>query len=364
MSRIRSFVLVALALALATAFTACGGGGGSDDPQQVIDEATLEGVESGNIDLTLSVNSVGEKEGNLDLSLSGPFQGNGKDSLPQLDLTAKANGDFNNEAIDFEGGLTLLSDRAFVEYKGEEYEVDPTTLGFLKSGFEQAEQEGGEEGGGATACQKAAEGLELGKLVENLKSEGGAEVDGTETTKVSGDLSLEGGVDALVQLAENPACSSQLEAAGGLTPSEIQSAKGEIKDVIKRAHADVYVGDDHIIRRVVAGFTAEEDGETVQIDIDLTLSDVNEDQDIKAPSGAKPLEDLFQQLGVNPLDLLEGGGGGTDLGGLLEGLSGGSSGSSDGGLGAGGPEESKAYLECLQEVETPADLQKCANLAK
>ena len=49
------------------------------------------------------------------------------------------------EDIDFDGGLTLLTDRAFVEYKGTEYEVDPTTFGFLKSAFEQAQQQGGAE---------------------------------------------------------------------------------------------------------------------------------------------------------------------------------------------------------------------------
>jgi hypothetical protein len=355
-------VLVALALALATAFAACGGGGGSsDDPQQVIDEATLVGVESGTLDLTLSIDSVGEKAGHLDVTLSGPFQSGGKENLPQLDLEAKANGDFDDEAIDFEGGLTLLTDRAFVEYKGAEYEVDPTTLGFLKSSFEQAEQEGGEESGGATACQKAAQGLKIGAFIENLTSEGGAEVDGTDTTKISGDLNTRGAVNAIIKLAEDPACSSQLEAAGPLPLSELESVKGELAKVIKRAHADVYVGDDHIIRRVVAGFTAVENGETVKIDLDLTLGNVNEEQDIKAPSGAKPLGDLLQQLGVNPLKLLEGasGGGGTDLGGLLEGLNGGSSESSGESL-----DESPAYLECLQEVETTADLQKCANLAK
>ncbi len=361
MSRIRIFVLVVLALALATAFTACGGGGGgSEDPQQVIDEATLEGVESGTVDLTLSIKSTGEKAGNLDVTLSGPFQGGGKESLPQLELSAKANGDLNNESIDFEGGLTLLPDRAFVEYKGDEYEVDPTTLGFIKSGFEQAQQEGGEESGGASACQKAAQGLKIGEFVENLKSEGGAEVDGTDTTKVSGDLNAAGAIDAVLKLAKDPACSAQFQAAGPLPLSELESFQGEFEEAIKRAHADVYVGDDHIIRRVVAGLTVAEGNQKVDIDLDLTLSNVNEEQEIKAPSGAKPLEDLFRQLGVNPLELLEGasGGGGSDLGGLLEGLRGGSEPNEE------VLDESQAYLECLQGVETPADLQKCANLAK
>ena len=60
--------------ALATAFAACGGGGGSDDPQAVVDEATLKGIESGDIDLSLAIDVEGEKGGNVDVNLSGPFQ--------------------------------------------------------------------------------------------------------------------------------------------------------------------------------------------------------------------------------------------------------------------------------------------------
>ena len=57
-------------------------------------------------------------------------------------MTAGAKGSAKGEDIDFEGGLTLLSDRAYVNYEGTEYEVDPTTFGFVKSGFEQASSRG------------------------------------------------------------------------------------------------------------------------------------------------------------------------------------------------------------------------------
>ena len=65
MSRIRTLVLLATVAALAVAFAACGGGGGDSAaakiPQKVIDSATLEGVESGNLDLSLSVKSTGNE---------------------------------------------------------------------------------------------------------------------------------------------------------------------------------------------------------------------------------------------------------------------------------------------------------------
>jgi hypothetical protein len=310
LSRFRNFLLIAALAALATAFAACGGGGGSsdEDPQKVVENATLEGVNSGNIELTLAVDSTGDEGGNVDLSLSGPFQSEGKEDLPQLDLEVSATGKADGEDIDFEGGLTVLSDRAYVGYKGTEYEVDPTTFGFVKSAFEQAQEEGSQETGNVTACQEAAEGIKFSDLAENLTNEGSEDVDGTSTTKVSGDLNPDGAIDALIQLTENPACAKQLESAGDLPIDELEEAKGEISGSVKKAHVDLYVGEDDIVRRAAAELTIEpqdSDGK-IEIELDLILSGVNEEQEISAPGNAEPLEDLFKELGVNPLDLLEG----------------------------------------------------------
>jgi hypothetical protein len=371
LSRTRTLVLLATMAALALLVTACGGGGDSgsgEDAQQVIDEATLEGVESGNLDLALKVNAEGEESGNADVALSGPFQGGAKGELPEADLEASVHGEAEGESLDFEGGITLLSDRAYIAYEGDEYEVDPTTFGFVKSGFEQAAQESsgeGAEGAETEACQEAALGIEVGDFIENLSNEGGVDVEGTETTEISGDLNVKGAVDQIIELAENPACSGPLEAAGPLPLGELDHAKNELAGAVKKAHASVFVGeDDNIIRKVSAELTLEPEGsgEAVEIDFDLTLSEVNEEQTISAPSDAKPLQQLFQQLGVDPLELLGGGGG---IGGLLEGIEGegGGEGSSGAEVEIPNLEESEAYLQCLQEVQSASDLQKCANKA-
>jgi hypothetical protein len=377
LSRFRLFALLAALTALATVFAACGSSdSSSDDPQQVVDSATLEGVESGDIDLSLAVKSEGDEGGDIDVSLSGPFQaGSGKD-LPELALTASAKGTVEGDDVDFEGGLTLLADRAFVNYEGTEYEVDPTTYGFVKSGFEQAQQQGGSEGNAAdvTACQEAAAGLEVRDFIDDLESDGNADVDGTETTKVSGDLNVGGAIDAIIKLTEDPACSTQLEAAGPLPIGDLEEAKGEITGAVKEAHVDVYVGDDDIVRRLVAELKIEpqDTNEKVEIDLDLTLSGVNEEQDISAPANAKPLQGLFQKLDINPIELLEAGSSGEGLGDLLEGLTddessaggSGGGGSSSGGSGgaSGGAAGQEAYLECLKGAQTPADLQQCASM--
>lgn len=374
MNRIRIALLLGALAALATAFSACGGSSSSADPEEVIGNATLQGIESGKLDLSVDVNSKGEKSADLTISLSGPFQQQGKGDLPLLDMTVAAKGRVNGDDVDFKGGLTLLSDRAYVGYEGTEYEVDPTTFGFVKSSFEQAQQ-APQEGADAGACQDAATGIDLGALIENPQNEGSADVEGEATTKISGDLDVGGAVDAVIGLAEDPACQSQLEAAGTLPLDQLDEAKGELTGAVKKAHGEIYVGDDGIIRRVVAELVVEPKGSgRVAVDLDLTISGINAEQEIAAPKGAKPLEDLFKKLGINPLELLEGGGGG--IAGLLEGLieddggsgsaGGGSSGSGSSGSGSSGGvnlDDQQAYLECLQEVETASDLQKCASLA-
>lgn len=383
MSRKRTFALLAAFAALAAMLSACGGGGGasSDSPQQVIENATFAGIESGTVDLTVNVKSTGEHGGNMKVDLSGPFQSTGKKSLPELALALKANGEADGENVDFEGGLTVLSDRAYVGFKGKEYEVDPTTFGFVKSGFEEAEQEGEHEskGGEATACQNAATSLNLEEFVDNLKNEGGEEVEGVKTTKLSGDLDPKGAVEAVIKLMETPACSSELEAAGPLALDELKNQESKITDAVKEAHVEVYVGEsDHIVRRVDADLTIEPkgSGEKSEIEFGFALGQVNEPQTIKAPANPEPLEKLFGELGINPLELLGmmQGGGGEDLGSLLEGITG-AIGEGTSGKGSGAAAEAlseageavnsgaaKEFQECLAEAESAADVQKCATL--
>lgn len=336
MSRLRSpYPLLALVAVAAIAMTlaACGGGdeSGSGDAQQVLDSATLQGIDSAGLDLSLDVKASGEKGGDLTVDVSGAFQGEGKGELPQLDMTAQANGEIEGRKVDFDGGLVLLPNTAYVNYEGVDYEVDPTTYSFVEQTIEQRQRESGVEGGSeeAAACQEALGEVKVGEFVDDASSESGADVGGVSTTKVSGDLDVSGAIDALVGVAESPACRNQLALAGPLpSESEIDEAKSEVQDAVKNPHVDVYVGDDDIVRRVAAQLTIEPQGQDsgpskVELDLDLILTGVNEEQQISAPGRSRPLSDLFIKLGVNPIELLgllQGEGGEEGLGNLFEGL--------------------------------------------
>ena len=377
MSRLRIFFLFAVLAALATVFAACGsdddnGGGSDESPEAVLEGSTFEGIESGDLDLSVNIDVSGDEGGTIDVSLSGPFQGKGKGELPELAMTAAASGSVNGQDVDFDGGIVLVPNKAFVSYEGEDYEVDSTTFSFVQSAIEEAQQKSGAEGGteGATKCQEEAAGkFSAEDFVENLTNDGSADVGGAETTKVSGDLNVAGALEAITELTELPACSSQLKAAGPLPLGELEEAQGEIEKAIKSASAEVYVGEDKIIRRFTADVDVQPEGsdEAVAMEIDLTINGVNEEQEIGTPDDAKPLNDLFMKLGVNPIELLQGAQSGEGLGGLLESLGG--AGSTGGGSSGGGSTEAEPpgldgaqseYLECVQGASTPVDLQNCA----
>ena len=135
----------------------------------------------------------------------------------------------------------------------------------------------------------------------------------------------------MLEVVESQACRAQLAAAGPLpSEAEIEKAKDEVEQLgqsrprrrlrRRRRHraADRGTAEDR---------TAESGGDSgpksVEIDLDLKLTGVNEEQTISAPANAKPLSKLFLKLDVNPIELLgllQGEGGGEGLGELLEGL--------------------------------------------
>ncbi len=373
MNRARILSAFIALIALAATLAACGSSG-SDNPQSVVEEATLKGIESGKMNLAVTANVQGEKGGKVEASLSGPFQSEEEAEYPELDLSFSSKGSLGGKDLNREGGITLLGNKAYVAYEGTEYEVDSTTFNYVKS---LLKQQSGEQGKASevTACKEAASELELSDFVENLKSDGSAEVGGTSTTKVSGDLDATAAVEAFSTLIEDPACKEQLSAAGPLpSAAELDKAKSTVQDSLKSAHVDLYVGDDHIVRRIVAQATIEppksskSGAKRVEVDLDLTLTGVNEEQTISAPGNAKPLSDLFLKLGINPIELLGAfqGGGSEGLGSLLEDLGeaggngGGASGGGGGGKSGGGGQQS--YYECLGEAHTPVDIQNCTGL--
>jgi hypothetical protein len=302
-SRSRIVALLAALAALAVVVSGCGGG--EEKPRDVLSGASLEAVESGNVELSLHAESTGKEGGDVDISLSGPFQR--KEDFPRFGLKAAVKGDVGGKAIDFEGGLTLLSDHGFLAYEGTEYEINAEYFRLAKPTFLPPKPGQGKKGkvSALSACQEAAAALDLASFGTNLRNEGSADVDGASTTKISGDLDVSAALGALVELAEDPSCDAQL-AAAGRSAGELEELEGELAGAVKKAHVEIYVGDDDIIRKVAGELVAEPKGAhgQVEADFELTLSEVNEDPEIESPAKAKPILYWLGGLGVDPFEAL------------------------------------------------------------
>jgi hypothetical protein len=335
--------MLAAVLALAVGLLACGGddddgGGGSsdEDPQQVLDRTFSPDseIESANLDASFEIDVEGQGGGNLTATLSGPIDAKGS-GTPKFDLTVTAQGEGGGDSIDFEGGVTSTGDSGFVSYQGQAYQLDAQTFGVVQDIFASASQQQGEQ---------QQSGLpQVKTFLTDLTNEGTADVEGTETVHISGAVDIEKLVDTLRPLAE------QADELGGLgataqlpSPEELD----QLTELVESADFDVYSGtEDNLLRKLDLNFDLQDPSGsgTATIALDVTLSEVNEDLSVEAPSDARPLRQLLDDLGV-------------DLGALggLGGLGGGGQGG--GGGGATQPDE---QIECLQQAQTPAELEQC-----
>jgi hypothetical protein len=383
MTRLR-LLLAAFSLLAATALIAACGGGGEDrsslSPGEVLDQtfsADNEQVESADVDLKLKVDVAGKQAGTIDATLSGPFESQGSKEIPKFDLKAsvQATGQAAGSDLDFDGGLTSTGDSAFVNYKGSDYQVDQTIFDAYKKQVESAASDNTENQSSITQLLKRF-GIDDPKdLLTNLSNKGTVDVDGTETTQVSGDLDVAKLVDGLKGLSAGAGILGTL--GGGASQLPDPAELDQLKDSIKEAHFDIYSGnDDHILRRIkVVLSIAPTTGTTDQADVnfDLTLGSVNESQSIEAPSNPKPFSELLSALGVDANSL-------GALGNLGLGVGGGTSGAgSTGGTpatpdtnltpegesgGGGGAGQNQEAINCLTNAKTAADLQKCEALLK
>ena len=361
MTRIRTLLAVcALALALPAILAGCGGddGDSGQDPQTVLDEtfSNDQSISSGNLDLTLGVDASGDQGGSLDVSLTGPFQTEpDEQAVPQLDLTATAKGSGANFDLDFTGGLVVTSDNAYVEYNGKAYEVGADTFKQVKDQI--AAQAGNEPVTPASfpeACKQALEqagatdtsgcDIDLQTWLTNLTDEGTADVGGTSTIHVHGDLDVAKVLSDIGNLAAAfPGVSSS-----GFDPTQL----GSLSSAVTEATMDVYSGeDDHLLRKLdlsltidpsaIAGGSVAIPIEDIQIDLGLELTGVNAQQTISAPSDAQPISQLLSDLGVSP--------------GEIPGL--------DSGSGGGGSSGADDYFQCIQQAGSdPQEINKCASL--
>jgi hypothetical protein len=375
LTRIRTYcALCALVLGVPTVIAGCGGDDTSDlDPQTVIDQTfnNDERVSSGDLSLSLGASATGDQGGSLEASMSGPFQGNpdNPSELPQLDWTASITADGAGQSFSFDGGVTVTEDNAFVEYGGQAYEVGADAFGQVRDAAEQAAAEQPDNEGlsftqaFSQACEQSLRSqgasdtsacdVDFESWLGDLTNDGAEEIEGTETTRISGTVDVETMLGDLVELG------TAVPQGAGTVPTDEQVQQAA--DAVTEASFDLYSGtDDSILRGIDFNLALDPNAipdadaagvDSVDLNFSMRLGGVNEEQTIDAPSGAKPIDELLGQFGVAPRTL-----GGLDA------------------LGAGGvpaapatpaPQsgggDPNAYLDCIAEASTPEAIEACAS---
>ncbi|HYH87959.1 MAG TPA: hypothetical protein VEX67_01930 [Solirubrobacteraceae bacterium] len=361
MNRSLQALLLALLAVLALAVSACGGDdGGGDEASSDTDVDTLlsdtfkgnKKVESGKLNLALDIDAKGAEgvDGPITLKVSGPFQSEGKQKLPKFKIDFA----FEGAGQSIKAGLTSTGTKAFVNFQDNDYVVSDQVFTQFKSGYEQAQKQGNTENQSLSSL-----GLDPRQWLTNPKNEGEAKVGDDDTIKITGGVDVNKLLDDVNQALKKTR-ELGVQGAQQLPTQLTAEQRKQVTDAIKDPKVEIYTGkEDKILRRMVIalGIVAPEGSGTsgsANIKFDLSISDLNEDQEISEPSGAKPFDQLLSQLG------------GLGLGGLggAGGAGGGSgSGSSGGGASGANTENLEKYSTCVAEAGNDvAKARKCAEL--
>ena len=294
--RSRLPLLLALALIVPTlVVTACGGdeASGTDESAQQLINQTFSGekkVDSGKVNLDLSAKleatgaAASQLEGPISLKLTGPFQSQGEDKLPEVDfdMTISAGGQ------KFTAGAVTTDDQAFISYQGTEYKIPQDQFERYRR---QVERESRQNQDQQNQFDLASLGVNPRDWLRNPKKEGEEEVGGAETVHVSADVrigALLKDVNDLIRRA------GRLGLESDQVPQRIpERTQRQIEESVKTAQFDLWTGkDDKIMRRLEIEFSfdlPEELRAQAQgvsggtVDIKVEIAELNEDQEIKVP---------------------------------------------------------------------------------
>jgi hypothetical protein len=352
-------ILLALLAALALGVAACGGDDGNEasadtDVDTLLND-TFKGnkdVKSGKLNLALNVDAKNAEgvNGPVTLRVSGPFQSLGKQKLPKFKIDFA----FEGAGQSIKAGLTSTGEKGFVNFQGTEYAVSDQVFKQFKAGYEQAQKQGKEQNQSLSSL-----GLDPRQWLTNPKNEGEAKVGDDDTIKITGGVDVNKLLDDLNKALQK---TRELGVQGSdQLPSQLTAEqKKQVADAVKDPRVEIYTGkDDTILRRMVValGIVAPQGSGTsgsADLKLDLSISDLNEDQEVSEPSGAKPFDQLLSQLGGLGL----GGLGGTGGAGAGSGSSGGGSGS-----GSANNEALEEYSKCVTDAGNDvAKARKCADL--
>ena len=305
MGRYRNPFLILIVAALAALLVACGGGeeqvSASDDPTAVLERAfgSEDAITSAKIDAEVSATAEGDQGGDFELSLSGAVDEADSD-LPRLDIDFGLTGSGGDaDDVDFDAGMVLTGDAGFIKLGDKTYELDPGLFDQFKA---QAEQQMGATGASGADGPGIFGDLKPENFLTQLSNEGETDIDGVSTVKISGKVDT---AKAVAELKAMMGSAPGLQTLGVGMPGT--DDLDEVADSVGDVTFNVYAGaDDGLLRRMEIEMPIKpgDDIEGGSATITVNLSDVNEPQDIEAPSNARPFSELLGGIGSGELSEL------------------------------------------------------------
>lgn len=282
-------VIAAAGIAASLALTACSGD--DRDTAATLDRAFSQPVQTADVtlDLRARVRGSRELEDPMRLRARGPFVSGGSSEIPSVDWDVTLDG----RGTGFSARAVSNGDNAWVEVLGTAYEVGEDAVARVNRRLERQEHD-----------RRGLEelGLNPRRWLVDPREDGDEEVAGVDTTHFSARLDVARFLDDVEAAAVR---AGRPEKAGKLTPEE----RRQIVDAVDDAGFDVWVGkDDDVIRRLTAEleFDVPEKArgrhhgvESGEMSFLLELADVGGDQEqrIRVPRGARPIEELLEALG-------------------------------------------------------------------
>jgi hypothetical protein len=297
-STLRALLVLACGVACAALLVACGGG--SNATSDASAERTLKqtfgasarSIDRGRVAATLRLDPEGllKLGGPMSVRLTGPFAAPTRRNLPRFDLAFLA----TLAGQRFSGSAISTGTKGFLKLDDRTYAVDDALVAKLRKDL-----------GSAAAKPQAglkALGIDPLRWITNPERKGRERIAGIETERIGGAVNVPRLLADLGRL---------LDKAGGsgstvFTPQ----LRTQISDAVKSAKVDVWTGaDDKLLRQlaVVVTFAFKDSSQSPipgldggRITLRARLDDVNgAPVKIRAPSGARPLEQLTGKGGVN-----------------------------------------------------------------
>jgi hypothetical protein len=350
-SRIRAAVVLMLALACGLLIAACGNGSNKEDPKQVLTEtfSNPTPIQSGTFDLDVKIQTNGgSSPGTLEAKLGGKFQSRPNGQFPEFDVDVSVHTDSGNQSISGSGGLISTGNQAFIKFQGTQYRVPQSLYDEFVTTYTQLQGQRGQQGGGL--LQQL--GIDLTNWLTDLSNEGTSNIEGQQTIHISGKANVPQIVADLKKIAQRAG-----SAVGNVNIAQLN----QLPSVIQSGDVDVYTGiTDKHLRSLQLSFDLKPPPGTpgapdsINLNFELNLADVNKPQTITAPANAQPLSNLLGPNGINI----------GRLGGALRGGLGTSGTLPESGGSTTAPSGSavQAYEQCLSQASGQAALQQCSKL--